>query len=339
MTKTIRVAAVQAEPVWLDIEGTTAKTINLIEEAAAGGADLIAFPETWIPGYPVFLWSYPVYQQAEFVARYHANSVTLDGASMDRIREATRDNAITVVIGFSEKDAGSLYMAQAVIGPEGQILQHRRKLKPTHAERTLFGESDGSGLKVIDTPLGRLGALNCFEHVQPLTKYAMYSQNEQIHVAGWPCLGILGKLPALSPESIMAATQTYALEGSTFVIAATQIMSDEGARVFPGPDGGPCPVYTGGGGFARIYGPDSGIITEAMDPTQEGLVYADLDLSLIDLAKNVLDPAGHYARTDVTRLVFDDRPKQAVLRPQELDEKLFAPLPEAHVEDEPVSSV
>lgn len=333
MAKNIRVAAVQAEPVWLDLDSTTTKTVDLIRDAAAGGADLVAFPETWLPGYPVFLWAYPVYQQMDFVARYHANSVTIDGEAMTRIRKAARDNSITVVVGFSEKDGGTLYISQAIVGPDGEILLHRRKLKPTHAERTLFGESDGSGIKVIDTPLGRIGALNCFEHIQPLTKYAMYSQNEEIHVAGWPCLGILGNVPALSPESIMAASQTYALEGSAFVITATQIMSDEGARNFANADGGPSPIYTGGGGYARVYGPHSGLLTEPLDPTKEGLVFADLDLSLIDLAKNTVDPAGHYARPDVTQLVFDDRPKKPVLKPSDLDGELFAPLPDQESED------
>src|SRR4051794_17579860 len=126
MEKTVRVAAVQAEPVWLDIEGTTVKTIDLIEEAAAGGADLVAFPETWIPGYPVFLWSHPVYQQMDFVARYYANSPTIDGEHLRRIRKAARDNSVTVVLGFSEKLHGSLYMAQAAIGPDGNIMLHRR---------------------------------------------------------------------------------------------------------------------------------------------------------------------------------------------------------------------
>ena len=314
MSEKVRVAAVQAEPVWLDIDGTTEKTVQLIAEAAAGGTDLVAFPETWIPGYPVFLWSYPVYEQMEFVARYHANSPTIGGPQIAKIREAAQRHSITVIVGFSEKDGGSLYMSQAVIGPDGEIIQHRRKLKPTHAERTLFGEGDGSSIKVIDTPLGRLGALQCFEHLQPLTKYAMYAQNEQIHVAGWPCLGILGNVPALSPESLMACSQTYALEGSSFVITATQIMSDDGARKFPTADGGPTPVYTGGGGYARVYGPHSGLITEPLDPTEEGIVYADIDLADIDLAKNTVDPAGHYARADVTRLLFDDTPRTPVIR-------------------------
>ncbi|RZU62670.1 carbon-nitrogen hydrolase family protein [Zhihengliuella halotolerans] len=308
----IRVAAVQAEPVWLDAKATVEKTIALIAEAAAGGADLLAFPETWIPGYPVFLWSYPVYLQQEFVARYHANSLTVSGEQMARIREAAAEHSITVVLGYSEKSGGSLYMAQSIIGPDGRILLHRRKLKPTHVERALFGESDGSGIKVVDTALGRLGALNCAEHLQPLTKYAMYSQNEQIHVAAWPCLGILGREPALSPESIMAASQTYALEGGVFVITSSQIMSDDGARAFPDASGGPTPVYTGGGGFARVYGPNSGLVTEPLPPTQEGIVYADIDLSSIDLAKNTLDPAGHYARPDVLRLLFNATPATPV---------------------------
>ena len=154
MAETIRVAAVQAEPVWLDIEGTTDKTIVLIEEAAAGGAQLVAFSETWIPGYPVFLFTYPVPEQIPFVARYHANSMAIDGPQIGRIRKAARANDIMVVIGFSEKDHGSLYMPQAIIGANAEILLHRRKLKPTHVERALFGESDGSGLQVIDTPWG-----------------------------------------------------------------------------------------------------------------------------------------------------------------------------------------
>ncbi|MGO2111817.1 MAG: carbon-nitrogen hydrolase family protein [Pseudoclavibacter sp.] len=319
MTTTIRIAAVQAEPVWLDMEATTDKTVRLIEEAGAGGAQLVAFPETWIPGYPVFLWSYPIFEQMPFVARYHANSPTADGPQMRRIRDAARRAGVTVVVGFSEKDAGSLYMSQQLIGPDGDVLQHRRKLKPTHAERTLFGEGDGSDLTVVDSPVGRLGALNCFEHLQPLTKYAMYSQNEQIHVAGWPCLGILGNVPALSPDALLATTLTYALEGGTFVAMATQIMSDEGALAFPTADGGPTPVYTGGGGFARVYGPDSSLLTEPLDPTVEGIVYADIDLAAIDLAKNTVDPAGHYARADVTQLVLNQQPRRPVLRPRDLD--------------------
>lgn len=308
----IRLAAVQAEPVWLDADATVDKTIDIIREASARGVDLLVFPETWIPGYPVFLWSLSVPDQAPFVARYHANSLTVDGAQMRRIREAVRSAGLTVVIGYSEKSHGTLYIAQTAIGPSGEVLLHRRKLKPTHAERTLFGESDGSHLAVVDTPLGRLGALNCWEHLQPLTKFAMYSQNEQLHAAGWPCFGVLGRVPQLSPEANLAATRTYALEGGCFVVASTQIMSEEGIRTFTGPDGAVPSIYNGGGGFATIFGPDSSLLSSPLDEHVEGIVTADAELSLIDLAKNAADPSGHYSRPDVTRLLFDNRPRRVV---------------------------
>lgn len=330
MSTTIRVAAVQAEPVWLNLE----KTIEMIIEAADRGVDLLAFPETWLPGYPVFLWSHPVYEQMTFVARYHANSVTLNGQEFTRIREAARRHSIMVALGISEKQGGSLYMAQSIIGRDGDVLLHRRKLKPTHAERTLFGESDGSGLTVVDTDLGRIGALNCFEHIQPLTCYALSAQNEQIHIAGWPCLGVLGDVPALSPETLTSATRTYALVGSAFVIMATQIMSDDGALDFPTVDGGPTPIYTGGGGYARVYGPDSSLLTEPLDPAKEGMVTADIDLDAIVLAKNIVDPAGHYARPDVTRLILDDRPHRPVVRLQAEEAQLSALPDEQDAEDE-----
>lgn len=304
MGSIVRVAAVQAEPVWLDLAGTTEKTLALIADAAGRGAQLVAFPETWLPGYPVFLWTHPVPEQLPFVARYHANSPAIDAPEILAIREAARRHGITVVIGLSEKAHGTLYMAQAIIGPDGEVVLHRRKLKPTHAERTLFGESDGSGLQVVDTPLGRVGALNCWEHLQPLVKFALYAQHEQIHVAGWPCFGIFGDHNSLGTEASMAITRTYAIEGGAFVVVASQILSDDGALVFA-VDGTRPPIYTGGGGVARVFGPDGGLLTAPLDPHAEGLAIADIDLSQIDIAKAFADPVGHYSRPDVFTYAVD----------------------------------
>ncbi|MEU9288933.1 carbon-nitrogen hydrolase family protein [Streptomyces sp. NPDC048275] len=333
MPTTYRVAAVQAEPVWLDAGATVEKTIGLIEEAADQDVSLVAFPETWIPGYPLFLWLGPVAGQMPYIARYHANSPAVDGKHITAIRQAARRTGVTVALGYSEKDYGSLYMAQTLIGPDGSVLLHRRKLKPTHVERSLFGESDGSDLKVVQTPLGRIGALNCWEHLQPLNKYALYAQHEQVHIAAWPAFGLYkGIAYALGAEANMAVTQTYALEGGCFVIAPTQVLSERGIETFATTDEQRA-LLTAGAGSARIFGPDGSPLGKPLDEHAEGFVVADIDLSLIDLAKNAADPAGHYAKTDATRLLHDDRPKSAVVRPGEIAGPYFPDLDEPSVED------
>lgn len=331
MPTTYRVAAVQAEPVWLDADATVEKTIGLIEDAAAQDVALVAFPETWIPGYPLFLWLGPVAGQMPYIARYHANSPTVDGKHITAIRQAARRTGVTVALGYSEKDYGSLYMSQTLIAADGSVAMHRRKLKPTHVERSLFGEGDGSDLKVVDTPLGRIGALNCWEHLQPLNKYAMYAQHEQVHVAAWPAFGLYkGIAYALGAEANMAVTQTYALEGGCFVIAPTQVLSERGIETFATTDEQRA-LLTAGAGNSRIFGPDGTPLGKPLDEHAEGLVIADIDLSLIDLAKNAADPTGHYAKTDATRLLHDDRPKPPVTRPGEDTGPYFPDL------DEPVA--
>lgn len=310
--KLVRVAAVQAEPVWFDVHATIDKTIDSIGQAASQGAQLVAFPETWLPGYPHFLWLGPVAQQAEMVMRYHNASVELNGPELLRIERAAAEHGIHVVLGFSEKSGGSLYMAQAMWGPNGRVLA-RRKVRPTHVERTLFGDSDGSSLQVVDTPLGRVGALNCWEHLQPLFKMAMFSQDEQIHVSGWPCFGLYrGLAYALGEEANMAITQVYALEGSTFVVASTQTISQEGIALFATTDEQRA-LLQPGGGAARIYGPDGSLLSDNLADDVEGVVYADLDLDLIHLAKNAADPVGHYGRPDVVQLKFDRAARSVVV--------------------------
>lgn len=196
-----KVAAVQAAPVFLDLNATVGKAIGLIEEAARGGARLIGFPETWVPGYPWWIWLGSPAWGMQFVQRYHANSLIVDSPQTERIQNAAKDNDINVVLGYSEKAGGSLYIGQMFVRRNGSIVTTRRKLKPTHVERTVFGESDGSHLSVQEfDDLGKVGALCCWEHLQPLTKYAMYSMGEQVHVASWGHGTILGILYAKTRE-------------------------------------------------------------------------------------------------------------------------------------------
>ncbi|GAA5090010.1 hypothetical protein GCM10023259_103560 [Thermocatellispora tengchongensis] len=149
-------------------------------------------------------------------------------------------------------------------------------------------------------------------------------------MAGWPCLGIMGNAPAMSPETLKGASRTYALEGGVFVVTSSQIMSDQGALAFPASDGSPCPIYTGGGGIAAVFGPDSAELTSPLPGDEEGIVYAEIRLADTDLARNMVDPTGHYARADVLRLVFNDRPRLPIISEGPADRSAVEPETDTH---------
>jgi aliphatic nitrilase len=313
MTTGFKVAAVQAAPVFLDMQATTEKAVSLIDEAGAQGVKLIAFPETWIPGYPWWIWlAAPAYGMPYF-GRYHANSPVAGGPEDKALAEAAKRNDMHVVMGLSEKDGSSLYMSQWIYGPDGEVIARRKKLKPTHVERTVFGEGDGSDLEVFDTDIGKVGALCCWEHLQPLTKYAMYSMGEQIHIASWPSFSLYrGMAYALGPELNTAASQMYAAEGQCFVLASCATVSNEMVEMLcDAPD--KQQFLKAGGGFAQVFGPDGAPMGEALPETEEGLVIAEIDLGMISIAKSAADPVGHYSRPDVTRLLLNRRPSPKVV--------------------------
>ena len=305
MTKPFLAAAVQAAPVYLDLAGTVEKTIAIIGEAKNRRVELLAFPETWIPGYCFWPWLGSPAWGMKFVQRYHENSISTDGTEMAAIRAAVADAGMHVVIGTSERDHGTLYIGQSIIAPDGSVIAHRRKLKPTHVERTVFGEGDGSDLTVHDTALGRLGALCCWEHLQPLVKYAMFAQHEQIHVASWPSFALyMGAAYALGPDLNNAVNQVYAAEGQCFVVAASAVTTPEVQAIVCETDEHRQMLPTGGG-KSMIFGPDGSPLADYLPASEEGLVVAEIDLSIIPLAKAAADPAGHYARRDVMRLMLN----------------------------------
>lgn len=320
--KQLKVAVVQAAPAFLDLDAGVTKAIELMAEAAGNGARLIAFPETWLPGYPFWIWlGAPAWSiQRGFVNRYFDNSLQYDSPQAERLREAASRYQLYVVMGSSERAGSSLYIAQWIIGPDGRDIARRRKLKPTHAERTVFGDGDGSDLAVHDLEIGRLGALCCWEHLQPLSKYAMYAQNEQIHVAAWPSFSLYQPMAhALGHEVNNAASRIYATEGSCFVLAPCATVTPEMVALLCD-SADKQALLQAGGGYSAIYGPDGAALCAQLAPDQEGLLLAELDFAAITVAKSVADPAGHYARPDATRLLLNrhrSRPVEYVLPPCE----------------------
>ncbi|MFC1834754.1 carbon-nitrogen hydrolase family protein [Thermodesulfobacteriota bacterium] len=307
-----KAAAVQAAPVFLDLDAGVEKACALIADAAKQGAELVVFPETWLPGYPWWIWLGSPAWGMPFFARYHDNSMEVGDEYCEKLANAAKANDIHVVMGFSERDGGSLYIAQLFIDRDGSLLGWRRKLKPTHVERTVFGEGDGSHFQVYDLDVGMVGGLCCWEHLQPLSKYAMFSMGEQVHAAAWPSFSLYrGAAYALGPELNTAASQMYAAEGQCFVVMSVATVDDKMLEMLCDTED-KAQLLLKGGGFSNIFGPDGRPLVETLPETEEGLVIAELDLSMIVLAKSAADPTGHYARPDVVRLLINPYPAPVI---------------------------
>ncbi|KAJ4349590.1 uncharacterized protein N0V89_008206 [Didymosphaeria variabile] len=331
-SRTLRVAVTQAEPEWFDLQGTVDKTNRLIAEAAGNGAKLITFPEVWIPGYPGWIWARLV--DPALGTRYIQNSMTVDGPEMQSIQKAAQENSIAVVLGFSERtSSNSLYISQVIISPQGEILLKRRKLKPTHMERTVYGDGSGSDLtNVAEVDFGsgvgkvKVGTLACWEHTQPLLKYNTYSQEEVVHVAMWPPLDPFGAQPApenpglfsMSHDGAYALSTTHAIEGGTFVLYTTAVCTEKGIDAFQSKDG--LIFREAGGGHAAVIGPDGRRLTKDLEcgPTKEGILFADLELDRGLGVRAFTDVVGHYSRPDLLWLGVDRQEKKCVVeRPRE----------------------
>ena len=311
MSEKFKAAVVQAAPVFMDLGASVEKAIGLIEEAARQGAGVVAFSECWIPGYPWWMWLSATAHNIRYFQQYHENSLVVGSDAFKQLSNAARDNSIFVSIGASERDHGSLYIAQFLFSDNGELVQARRKLKATHMERTVFGDGDGSHLDVLDTSLGRIGQLCCWEHLQPLTKYAMYSMHEQIHIAAWPSFSCYPQAYSLGAELNQALSQVYAAEGQCFVLAPCGVVSQQMYDLLVENED-QAALISVGGGFAQIYSPDGAPMCEPLPETEEGILFSDIDLGAIAVAKSFADPVGHYSRPDVTRLLLNRSPQSRV---------------------------
>ena len=226
-------AAVQAEPVWMNADASIDKSIALIEEAARNGAELIGFPEGFLPAYPWFVWLGHMKWQTRFLVPFHENSLELGDDRMRRLQVAARQNKIAVVMGYSERAGGSRYLAQVFIDEKGEIVANRRKVKPTAAERLLFGEGTGADFLCHDFSIGRVGALNCWEHFQPLSKYMMYSLGEQVHVAAWPAMFAFGQQIVQNSVEVNACVTRSLRRSKASAMCCARRRSSARARTMP----------------------------------------------------------------------------------------------------------
>lgn len=257
---------------------------------------------------------------------------------MERIQACARENNIAVSLGFSENSNNSLYIAQVLIGPDGDIVVHRRKMKPTHMERTVFGDASAHCLQSVgQLPFGRVGALACWEHLQPLLKYNTITQNEEIHIAAWPplnsevgdpipwsmtaegmhCLISRRLLPVANcVQGCKTLSRTYAMESGTFVLHCTPVISERGVTALG--TAGAALMSSPGGGHSTIFGPDGRRITDLIPEDTEGMVYANLDMDELIRSKMFADCTGHYSRPDLLWLGVSQEIKP-VIRPSRVE--------------------
>jgi aliphatic nitrilase len=301
----LRVAAVQLSPVLLDRDGTTDRVVDLIERCGRDRLDLAVFPETVIPSYPYFAMVTPPAAIGELVARLHDQAVDVPGPVTERVGAAARRAGTVVVLGVNERDGGSLYNSQLIFDADGSLVGKRRKIMPTFHERMIWGWGDGSGLRVFDTAVGRIGALICWEHYMPLARYALVAAGEEIHCSHFP--GSLGGEPMTA--QIDAAVRHHAMESGAFVVNSTCWLSDE-QRTEIAPDESLAGLLRGGLCTAVVS--PSGAYLAGPLPPGEGMAVAEIDLSDITRQKHLLDTVGHYARPDILRLRLDSTPRRVV---------------------------
>jgi len=297
----VRAAAVQLSPVLFSREGTTEKVLQAIAKASEQGVQIIVFPETFIPYYPYFSFVQPPVLMGKEHMRLYEEAVVVPGVVTDAVSRAAQAHNMVVVLGINERDHGSLYNTQLIFDADGHLLLKRRKITPTYHERMVWGQGDGSGLKVLDTAVGKVGALACWEHYNPLARYALMAQHEQIHCAQFPG-SLVGQIFA---EQIEVTIRHHALESGCFVVNSTGWLSPEQVQQIT-PDEKLQKVLSGGC-YTAIISPEGTPLCEPITEG-EGMAIADLDFSLITKRKRMMDSVGHYARPELLHLTLNDTP-------------------------------
>ena len=309
MKQKVNIGIVQSAPVYLDIKKSLEKVEALLTEASTKGAELVCFGESWFTGYPAWIDYCDEYAKWDFkptkeiFAKTYANSLDVTGPEVAQIGKWAKELGLVVVMGINEKVTsgpgnGTIYNSLLTWNERGELANHHRKLMPTHTERLLYGQGDGAGLKAVDTAVGRVGGLICWEHWMPLTRQTMHNSGEHIHIAVWPKVH----------EMLQIATRSYAFEGRCFAVGVGQIMRVKDIPTeLTLPDAlkdKPEQMLLNGG--SSIVGPDGQYVMEPLWD-QEGVFTAEVDLNRCYEEKMALDVTGHYQRNDVFQLDVNHR--------------------------------
>jgi nitrilase len=301
---------VQIAPDLTSGAATLDRVIAAIEEAAGKAAEFIVFPETFVPWYPYFSFVTPPVQSGAEHIRLYEHAIAAPGPETDRVAAAARKHGAVVVLGINERDHGTLYNTQLVFDADGELKLKRRKITPTFHERMIWGQGDGSGLTVVDTAVGRVGALACWEHYNPLARYALMAQHEEIHAAQFPG-SLVGPIFA---EQIEVTIRHHALESGCFVVNATGWLTE--AQIVSITPNEALQRGLRGGCMTAIISPEGRHLAPPLTEG-EGILVADLDLSLIVKRKRMMDSVGHYARPELISVQLDQRPARPLhLGPQ-----------------------
>jgi predicted amidohydrolase len=314
-------AAVQAAPVYFDREASTEKACQLIADAGQKGADLVAFSETWLPGYPFFHTSS---LKDQGCVTYLANAVEIPSPITDRLCSAAQEAGVDVVIGMAELDSitrGTTYCTLLFIGREGQILGRHRKLKPSFGERTVWGEGDGVGLRVYERSYGRVSGLNCWEHRMVLPGYALMAQGTQIHVAAWP---FIKQLDPIHGKGLLLS-RAFAAQGACYVITPCALLRpDDVQEAYRDLAKRRINEWRTGDsqGGCQIINPRGDVIAQA-PVGEETVLTASVSLETVLRSKAYIDVGGHYSRPDVLQLLINRRPLQRVVEVSSDDQGMF----------------
>src|SRR3954452_6225494 len=323
-------------PVFLDAEATVQKAISLVSEAAKAGAKLIAFPESFVPGFPIWASVQAPIHNHDFFKRLAAESIEVPGPEVQELCEGAREHAIMVSIGISERSpvsVGCLWNSNLLIGPDGVLLNHHRKLMPTFYEKLVWASGDGAGLRVLDTPVGKIGMLICGENTNPLARYALIAQGEQVHVSSYPPVwptrpsNQRGRYDLAAAIRIRAGAHSF--EGKVFNLVSSGFLDKGSLDGLSGMDKdardtleqSPQPV-------SMFIGPTGEVISDTLCE-QEGLIYQDIDVAQCVEPKQFHDVVGYYNRFDIFDLTVT-RKRLSPIRFEDVSDGLAEAGQESH---------